>query len=221
MAARVRRWSDVDVHRHSYDATSRAGPEDAKAGDFHTVTAVASASTPSSSAPSSSSVVTLSMMAEHVQVAEEVQECVICLDELEFGKALFTAECGHRFHFSCLLENVNHDEANSDKCPICRKSQTQWPEQTKGLVKAHPFCEYQYCAISLRSHNGCVTRHTTNVTCVCPLCDLYDNRYKLRQARHGWPVLRRLRQLARAYADRPGARARRSPCSRRAQQRGR
>lgn len=80
------------------------------------------------------------MMDEHHQVVEEVQECVICLDELEFGKALFTAECGHRFHFSCLLENVNHDEANSDKCPICRKSQTQWPEQTEGLVKAHPFC---------------------------------------------------------------------------------
>ncbi|CEG41853.1 hypothetical protein F443_09416 [Plasmopara halstedii] len=40
----------------------------------------------------------------------------------------------------CLLENVNHDEANSDKCPICRKTQTQWPEQTKGLVKAHPYC---------------------------------------------------------------------------------
>lgn len=80
------------------------------------------------------------MVHESVQMADEVQECVICLDDLEFGKALFTAECGHRFHFSCLLENVNHDEANADKCPICRKAQTQWPEQTKGLVKAHPFC---------------------------------------------------------------------------------
>jgi len=138
MAARVRRWSDVDVHRHTHDETSGG---DAKA--FHATHAHATpvaAANGSSSSSSSSNFVTLSMMAEHVQVADEVQECVICLDELEFGKALFTAECGHRFHFSCLLENVNHDEANSDKCPICRKSQTQWPEQTKGLVKAHPFC---------------------------------------------------------------------------------
>ncbi|KUF93366.1 hypothetical protein AM588_10004567 [Phytophthora nicotianae] len=72
-------------------------------------------------------------------VMEDAPECVICLDELALGRALFTAECGHRFHFSCLLENVNHDEANSDKCPICRKAQTQWPEQTEGLVKAHPY----------------------------------------------------------------------------------
>lgn len=70
----------------------------------------------------------------------ENEECVICLDELDDGGAVFTAECSHRFHFNCLLENVNHDEANADKCPICRKSQTQWPEQTKGLVKAHPYC---------------------------------------------------------------------------------
>lgn len=81
-------------------------------------------------------------MALAVAAADEAPECVICLDALALGKALFTAECGHRFHFSCLLENVNHDEANADKCPICRQPQTQWPEQTQGLVKAHPFCAY-------------------------------------------------------------------------------
>lgn len=150
MAARVRRWSDVDTHRHSHDEL-RAGSGDARAGHFQTATAVA--------ASSSSSVVTLSVMAEHVQVAEEVQECVICLDELEFGKALFTAECGHRFHFSCLLENVNHDEANSDKCPICRKAQAQWPEQTKGLVKAHPFCEYFSIALWVILHTMAAAHH--------------------------------------------------------------
>jgi hypothetical protein len=80
---------------------------------------------------------------QHEGAEKEDDECVICLDELVAGKALFTAECGHRFHFSCLLENVNHDEANADKCPICRKPQTQWPEHTEGLVKAHPYCEYQ------------------------------------------------------------------------------
>lgn len=75
-----------------------------------------------------------------VTVCLSQEECPICLDEFEAGRALFTAECGHKYHFSCLLENVNHDEANADKCPICRREQTQWPEHTSGLVKAHPHC---------------------------------------------------------------------------------
>lgn len=76
------------------------------------------------------------------RTVQEPEECVICLDELWPGRAIFKAECGHQFHFTCLLENVNHDEANSDKCPVCRKPQKEWPEQTDGLVKAHPFCMY-------------------------------------------------------------------------------
>ncbi|CAK4071818.1 unnamed protein product [Aphanomyces euteiches] len=71
----------------------------------------------------------------------EQDECPICLDEFTpLGSSIFTGECGHKFHFTCLLENVNHDEANSTKCPICRKTQTQWPEPTAGLAKAHPCC---------------------------------------------------------------------------------
>ncbi|KAF0685171.1 Aste57867_22873 [Aphanomyces stellatus] len=71
----------------------------------------------------------------------EQDECPICLDEFApLGSSVFTGECGHKFHFTCLLENVNHDEANSTKCPICRQPQTQWPEPTSGLAKAHPCC---------------------------------------------------------------------------------
>ncbi|CAI5742063.1 unnamed protein product [Hyaloperonospora brassicae] len=128
MAVRLRRWSDVEPrrrprHRAAY-ATQLAPPAPASAD-----------AVPRRASSSSSS-------NKHVPLAvlEDAPECVICLDELAMGRALFTAECGHRFHFSCLLENVNHDEANSDKCPICRQPQTQWPEQTKGLVKAHPYC---------------------------------------------------------------------------------
>ncbi|KAI9918836.1 hypothetical protein PsorP6_012085 [Peronosclerospora sorghi] len=126
MAARVRRWSDVEarqrpLHRAAY---ANCTPSFAPA------------------APVSSKPLPSAQNTKNVPFAvmEDAPECVICLDELALGRALFTAECGHRFHFSCLLENVNHDEANSDKCPICRKPQTQWPEQTQGLVKAHPYC---------------------------------------------------------------------------------
>jgi hypothetical protein len=126
MAARVRRWSDVEARRRPLHRAAYAN----------------STPSPAPVAPASAAA---APSATHVPLAvlEDAPECVICLDELALGRALFTAECGHRFHFSCLLENVNHDEANSDKCPICRKQQTQWPEQTEGLVKAHPYCEFQ------------------------------------------------------------------------------
>lgn len=67
-------------------------------------------------------------------------ECPICLDTFDKGIALFTAECGHEFHYECLMENINHDQANSDKCPICRREQKVWPTQTMGLADAHPHC---------------------------------------------------------------------------------
>ncbi|KDO22753.1 hypothetical protein SPRG_12180 [Saprolegnia parasitica CBS 223.65] len=67
--------------------------------------------------------------------------CPICLDDL-LSQSVFTAECGHAFHFACLLENINHDLANATKCPVCRKVQAQWPLPTRGLANAHPFCTH-------------------------------------------------------------------------------
>ncbi|KAK6796453.1 hypothetical protein RDI58_004154 [Solanum bulbocastanum] len=40
----------------------------------------------------------------------------------EKGKAIFTAECMHSFHFSCISENVKHGNL---LCPICR---CKWKE---------------------------------------------------------------------------------------------
>uniref|UniRef100_M1DMR2 RING-type domain-containing protein n=1 Tax=Solanum tuberosum TaxID=4113 RepID=M1DMR2_SOLTU len=50
--------------------------------------------------------------------------CVICLRSMkaEKGKAIFTAECMHSFHFSCIGENVKHGNL---LFPICR---CKWKE---------------------------------------------------------------------------------------------
>ncbi|CAH2038609.1 unnamed protein product [Thlaspi arvense] len=50
--------------------------------------------------------------------------CAICLDEIrkEDGKAIFTAECSHSFHFDCITSNVKH---GNRICPLCR---TQWKQ---------------------------------------------------------------------------------------------
>ncbi|KAJ4702605.1 Zinc finger (C3HC4-type RING finger) family protein [Melia azedarach] len=45
--------------------------------------------------------------------------CAICLASLRRGQglAIFTAECSHSFHFSCIAANVQH---GNRVCPICR-----------------------------------------------------------------------------------------------------
>ncbi|KAG2684584.1 hypothetical protein I3843_10G081800 [Carya illinoinensis] len=57
--------------------------------------------------------------------------CAICLDPLSYsnrgsspGQAIFTAQCSHAFHFTCISSNVRH---GSVTCPICRAHWTQLP----------------------------------------------------------------------------------------------
>ncbi|GKV18857.1 hypothetical protein SLEP1_g29183 [Rubroshorea leprosula] len=56
--------------------------------------------------------------------------CAICLEALTYstgsspGQAIFTAQCSHAFHFSCISSNVRH---GSVTCPICRAHWTQLP----------------------------------------------------------------------------------------------
>lgn len=57
--------------------------------------------------------------------------CAICLDPLSNnsrdsspGQAIFTAQCSHSFHFTCISSNVRH---GSVTCPICRAHWTQLP----------------------------------------------------------------------------------------------
>lgn len=173
-AVRARRWSDVETRRRP----------------FHRAAYSNSTPSPAPAAPPSNPP-TRPTKNVPLAVLEDAQECVICLDELALGRALFTAECGHRFHFNCLLENVNHDEANSDKCPICRKTQTQWPEQTEGLVKAHPYCTNcgkrgsggQFCdgcgqslahtpTAQERARAASVAAARSNIVVDCPTCQI-------------------------------------------------
>ncbi|WZY97201.1 hypothetical protein YC2023_069530 [Brassica napus] len=61
-------------------------------------------------------------------------ECAICLDEIVKGdgKAIFTAECSHTFHFDCITTNVKH---GNKICPLCR---TQWKQVPSFLDNTRP-----------------------------------------------------------------------------------
>eukprot|EP00124_Ichthyophonus_hoferi_P001903 Ihof_evm9s113 gene=Ihof_evmTU9s113 len=47
------------------------------------------------------------------------KECSICWELMTNDRALFTTECGHMFHFSCL--QINYQGGNVT-CPLCRSS---------------------------------------------------------------------------------------------------
>ncbi|KAK9726113.1 hypothetical protein RND81_05G191300 [Saponaria officinalis] len=64
--------------------------------------------------------------------------CTICLEPLinsnsasSPGKAVFTSQCSHSFHLSCISSNIRH---GSVSCPICR---AQWTRLPRTL---HPPC---------------------------------------------------------------------------------
>ncbi|KAL0442364.1 UNVERIFIED_CONTAM: E3 ubiquitin-protein ligase WAV3 [Sesamum latifolium] len=54
--------------------------------------------------------------------------CAICLGNVRSGQgqAIFTAECSHTFHFSCITNSVKH---GNYLCPICRSKWKEIPLQ--------------------------------------------------------------------------------------------
>ena len=46
------------------------------------------------------------------------EECPICLGSLaQQGLDVFTTACQHKFHFQCLVNNI---QAQNNECPLCR-----------------------------------------------------------------------------------------------------
>ena len=56
------------------------------------------------------------------------QECPICLETLGM-KNVVTTDCGHTFHFSCMIANMK----NSTTCPLCRGVVDDEPRLVKQL----------------------------------------------------------------------------------------
>ncbi|XVF26259.1 hypothetical protein REPUB_Repub13aG0283500 [Reevesia pubescens] len=74
--------------------------------------------------------VELESTTNHNDLTSKQNLCAICLEVLSCssgsapGQAIFTAQCSHAFHFSCISSNVRH---GSITCPICRTHWTQLP----------------------------------------------------------------------------------------------
>ncbi|KAE9597774.1 putative transcription factor C2H2 family [Lupinus albus] len=56
-------------------------------------------------------------LGKRISLAEEEEDCPICLEEYDAENPKLTTECDHHFHFACILEWTERSET----CPICDK----------------------------------------------------------------------------------------------------
>ena len=57
---------------------------------------------------------------EQSQELDEPHQCAICLDCIDMKQNAVSTECGHQFHFSCLMKNMASVSSNRQQCPLCR-----------------------------------------------------------------------------------------------------
>lgn len=75
----------------------------------------------------------LSLFSRSFSIRSSKRSCAICLGNLKSGQgqAIFTAECSHSFHFSCIADSVKH---GNQLCPICRSKWKDVPFQFPTIV---------------------------------------------------------------------------------------
>jgi len=52
---------------------------------------------------------------------EEEVTCPICLDSIDMNQNAMSTECGHKFHFTCIMKNMAANSAAQNACPLCRE----------------------------------------------------------------------------------------------------
>ena len=60
---------------------------------------------------------TLSKYVVKLEEKEEINECTICLEDLDKNSSVSVLKCGHEFHTSCIKDWMKIKKT----CPICRK----------------------------------------------------------------------------------------------------
>ena len=62
------------------------------------------------------------------QQPEEEEErdcCAICLDMTDSARNFVSLDCGHQFHFACIIGNMANGGPNRNQCPMCRSEVVQ------------------------------------------------------------------------------------------------
>ena len=56
---------------------------------------------------------------------EEHDCCAICLDMTDAARNFVSLNCGHQFHFGCIMGNLANGGQNRNQCPMCRDTVVQ------------------------------------------------------------------------------------------------
>ena len=59
------------------------------------------------------------------QPQQERDCCAICLDMTDAVRNFVSLDCGHQFHFACIMGNMANGGANRNQCPMCRETVVQ------------------------------------------------------------------------------------------------
>jgi len=51
--------------------------------------------------------------------------CAICLDMTDAARNFVSLDCGHQFHFACIMGNMANGGQNRNQCPMCRGAVVQ------------------------------------------------------------------------------------------------
>ncbi|CCI42893.1 unnamed protein product [Albugo candida] len=79
--------------------------------------------------------------------ADVLEECAICLENMEHGNAILTTACGHNFHWHCLKEIQGSTRSNYEHCPSCRSEMKE--------LKLRKDCEHPRVRIGHRFCRDC------------------------------------------------------------------
>ena len=59
------------------------------------------------------------------QQNQEQDCCAICLDMTDAARNFVSLDCGHQFHFACIMGNMANGGQNRNQCPMCRGAVVQ------------------------------------------------------------------------------------------------
>ena len=59
------------------------------------------------------------------ELVEDVDECCICLDNLDKSQEIVILDCKHKFHLKCYLLWKNSGKPYSNHCPLCLRKDVE------------------------------------------------------------------------------------------------
>ena len=78
-----------------------------------------------------------SRQAQEQDQQEEDDCCAICLDATDPARNFVSLNCGHQFHFACIMGNMANGGHNRNQCPMCRDRVIHADDDAQNLDALH------------------------------------------------------------------------------------